>query len=251
MEPTGRGQASGDRTCSMARRASRSCSVTQDWPKGSLGCRPGRGRKPWIPLHRRARESGPGPSASREMFTYRKIRASRASLSKNLSGPLLDGMPTDGEVRPSARSLLTVRQAANVLSVCTSTTASTRMLRSGLPWASWTTFWGAGFPASAVSEPQATSTAASVRARERRVSVMGYLQIFGALHAIRCTWRFAGVTCPGCALDAVDPGGEQVHPGWLGARTGEGCGTRRQRLSGPGPLSPGRTASSRTPRASP
>ena len=44
-----------------------------------------------------------------------------ASLSKDLAGSLLDGLPTDSEVLRSGRPLLTVRQVAKLLGVCSAT----------------------------------------------------------------------------------------------------------------------------------
>ena len=44
-----------------------------------------------------------------------------ASLSKDFAGSLLDGAPADSEVGSSVRSLLSVRQVAKFLGVCTAT----------------------------------------------------------------------------------------------------------------------------------
>jgi excisionase family DNA binding protein len=43
------------------------------------------------------------------------------SLSKDLAGPLLDGLATDDDVAQSVGKLLTVRQVAKVLGVCPAT----------------------------------------------------------------------------------------------------------------------------------
>jgi excisionase family DNA binding protein len=44
-----------------------------------------------------------------------------ASLSRNLAGSLLDGMPPEAEARSRMQPLLSVRQAAALLGVCTAT----------------------------------------------------------------------------------------------------------------------------------
>jgi excisionase family DNA binding protein len=44
-----------------------------------------------------------------------------ASLSKDFAGSLLDGIAPESEVRPRTQPLLSVRQVATVLGVCTAT----------------------------------------------------------------------------------------------------------------------------------